>query len=99
MRNRRQPLADREVDGAGGGQFQGDLAARVRGADDQHASRRERVRSPVVGAVELVDVGGELRRDRWGERHIEGSGGDDHLAGFDHVLSGLRDVDAAGSGQ
>jgi hypothetical protein len=66
----------------GGREFGGDLAAGVRGADDQDLSRREGLRAAIVCAVDLVHARVERFGDRRDERHLEGSGGDDHLPGL-----------------
>ena len=48
--------------------------------------------------MELVDVGVEALGDRWDERDLEGSGGDHHLPGLEHVLPGLGDIHAVALG-
>ena len=64
-------------------QFLGDLIAGVTTPDDDDPSRRQVARSPVPGAVRLIDVRGDRRGERGNPRLLERAGGDNDLVGED----------------
>ena len=82
-----------------GRQFTSDLASRVARAHDENVSRRKEVRSLVVRAMDLRDLGIERLSHRRDERNVERSGGDHDLLRLEHLLRCLRDVHAVAPGE
>ena len=81
------------------GAFLGDLAAGVRGADDQHPPRREVTGALVVRAVELDNIRVEILRDRRNDGNVERSGRDHDLPGVQRLGTRLREVAPVAAGQ
>ena len=94
LRERCQPGADREVDFVGRGEFVRDLKAGVPAPDDEHGPVGDVVGSAVVAAVELVDLSGQVLRDRGDARRLERPGGDHDLVGLVRAVVGLDEVAA-----
>ena len=68
-----------------GRQFTSDLASRVARTHDQHISRRKEVRSLVLRAMDLCDLGIERLSHRRDEGSVERSGGDHDLLRLEHL--------------
>lgn len=79
LRQDRVAVAGGQVDGAGRGQFAGNLAPRIARADHQHRSGRQAGGVAVFRGVQLGDCRVEAACDGWDHRPVERAGRDHHL--------------------